>query len=101
MSFVQFIEAAQKIRAAIAEVKSSPPISPIEAVLANAPDGAAIAPSSDPRRRRLYLLATTFVERGMAPQDAYDAAKYYVCGPGRGQSWVSALNEIDCVLGDR
>jgi len=37
----------------------------------------------------------------MAPQDAYDAAKYYVCGPGRGQSWVSALNEIDCAIGDR
>ena len=56
MSFVHFIEAARKIRAAIAEVKARR--QSVEAVLANAPDDAAIAPSSDPRRRRLYLLAT-------------------------------------------
>lgn len=33
--------------------------------------------------------------RGMTPKDAYDKALYYTNGPGRGQTWVSALADQD------
>jgi len=42
-------------------------------------------------RRRLLLLATAFVARGMEPKDAYAQALYYIEGPGRGLNWISAL----------
>jgi hypothetical protein len=48
---------------------------------------------SDPARRRLFLLATAFVARGMPPEEAYAAARYYVEGSGRGRTWISALAE--------
>jgi hypothetical protein len=49
--------------------------------------------ASDPARRRLFLLATAFVARGMPPEEAYAAARYYVEGSGRGRTWISALAE--------
>jgi hypothetical protein len=40
-----------------------------------------------------------FMARGMTPDDAYDKAMYYICGPRRGQNWVSVLADQD--RGDR
>jgi hypothetical protein len=51
--------------------------------------------TSHPRRRRLFLLATAFVARGMEPDEAYNEAVYYVDGPGRGRTWISALATHD------
>jgi len=45
--------------------------------------------------RRLFLLGTAFMARGMTPKDAYSKAVYYTKGPGRGQNWISALVEED------
>jgi hypothetical protein len=50
-------------------------------------------PAGQRSRRRLFLLATAFVARGMPPEEAYAAARYYVDGSGRGQTWISALAE--------
>ncbi len=46
-------------------------------------------------RHRLLFLATSFAMRGMAPEEAYKAALYYVEGPGRGRSWIAALRDFD------
>jgi hypothetical protein len=46
-------------------------------------------------RHRLFFLATSFAMRGMKPEDAYHTALYYVEGPGRRQSWMSALADYD------
>ena len=46
-------------------------------------------------RHRLLFLATLFAVRGMEPEDAYKTAVYYVAGPGRGRTWISALAEHD------
>lgn len=48
---------------------------------------------SSPAKRRLYLLATNFVARGMAPEEAYRTALRYVQGSGRGRTWISAVAE--------
>jgi hypothetical protein len=31
----------------------------------------------------------------MEPEEAYKTALYYVEGPGRGRSWISALRDYD------
>jgi len=46
-------------------------------------------------RRRLFLIATALVARGMEPHDAYKTALYYAEGAGRGRTWIRALAEID------
>jgi hypothetical protein len=46
-------------------------------------------------QRRLFLLGTAFMARGMKPEDAYNKALYYTKGPGRRQNWMSALAEQD------
>jgi hypothetical protein len=46
-------------------------------------------------RRRLFLVATSLVARGMKPDEAYKTALYYTEGPGRGRTWISALAEQD------
>jgi hypothetical protein len=51
--------------------------------------------TSHPQRRRLFLLATGFVARGMEPDEAYNTAVYYVHGAGRGRTWISALTAHD------
>jgi hypothetical protein len=51
-------------------------------------------PSSS-AQRRLFLLATGLITRGMKPEDAYRTALYYIEGPGRGRTWISALAEHD------
>jgi hypothetical protein len=51
--------------------------------------------TSHPQRRRLFLLATGFVARGMDPDEAYRHAVYYTHGPGRGRTWISALTAHD------
>jgi hypothetical protein len=63
---------------------------------ANTVDGVRRSPrcaASNPAQRRLFLLATALVVRGMEPNEAYIAAFYYVFGPGRGRNWLSALAE--------
>jgi hypothetical protein len=50
---------------------------------------------SDPARRRLFLLATALVTRGVQPEEAYIMAFNYVYGRGHGQTWISALAELD------
>jgi hypothetical protein len=51
--------------------------------------------SSSFARRRLFLVATSLVARGMKPDEAYKTALYYTEGPGRGRTWISALAEQD------
>jgi hypothetical protein len=51
--------------------------------------------ANDHLQRRLFLLGTAFMARGMKPKDAYDKALYYTTGPGRGQTWISVLAEQD------
>jgi hypothetical protein len=51
--------------------------------------------SSSSAQRRLFLLATAFVTRGMKPDDAHKTALYYIKGAGRGRTWISALVEQD------
>jgi hypothetical protein len=51
--------------------------------------------SNNHAQRRLFLLGTAFMARGMKPEDAYNKALYYTKGPGRGQTWISALAEQD------
>jgi hypothetical protein len=51
--------------------------------------------SNDHSQRRLFLLGTAFMARGMSPKDAYSKAVYYTTGPGRGQTWISILAEQD------
>ena len=46
-------------------------------------------------RRRLFLIATALVARGMEPYDAYKTALYYAEGTGRGRTWIRALAEVD------
>jgi hypothetical protein len=53
------------------------------------------------KRHRLFFLATSLAMRGMEPEDAYEAALFYVDGPGRGRTWVSALAEYDFSASDR
>jgi hypothetical protein len=48
-------------------------------------------------RRRLTLLATAFVARGMEPDSAYAKARYYIDGPGRRLNWISALAQQEPV----
>ena len=55
----------------------------------------AAPPPTSPRQRRLVLLATAFVTRGMEPEDAYKAALHYTQGSGRGRTWINALAEQD------
>jgi hypothetical protein len=50
---------------------------------------------SNQQRRRMFLLATAFVTRGMDPDEAYRHAVYYTHGPGRGRTWISALTAHD------
>src|SRR5262245_60441874 len=63
------------------------------------PNGQSIAPdrrpAPDSNQRRLYLLGTAFMARGMNPEDAYNKAVYYTKGSGRRQNWISALSEQD------
>ena len=49
----------------------------------------------DSNQRRLYLLGTAFLARGMKPEDAYNKAVYYTKGSGRRQNWISVLSELD------
>ena len=49
-------------------------------------------------RRRLFLLATALVKRGMDPKSAYNTALYYIDGPGRGRTWVRALAECEAEI---
>jgi len=53
--------------------------------------------ASDPPRRRLFLLATALVTRGLEPNEAYIRAFDYVYGRGRGRTWISALAELDAI----
>jgi hypothetical protein len=46
-------------------------------------------------RKRLFLLATALVARGMKPEEAYKTALHYIEGEGRGRTWISALAEAD------
>jgi hypothetical protein len=52
-------------------------------------------PVPDRNQRRLYLLGTAFLARGMTAEDAYHKAIYYTEGSGRRQNWISALSEQD------
>src|SRR6185436_20766099 len=52
-------------------------------------------PVPDSNHRRLYLLGTAFLARGMKAEDAYNKALYYTKGSGRRQNWISALAEQD------
>jgi len=52
-------------------------------------------PIPDSNQRRLYLLGTAFLARGMKPEDAYNKAVYYTKGSGRHQNWISVLSELD------
>jgi hypothetical protein len=56
---------------------------------------------SDPKRRRLFLLATALVARGMDAGRAYETSLHYVTGTGCGRTWISALAELDEVLDGR
>jgi hypothetical protein len=49
--------------------------------------------ASSSAQRRLCLLGTALVTRGMKPDEAYKIALYYIEGPGRGLTWITALNE--------
>jgi len=51
--------------------------------------------------RRLFLLATAFSVRGLAPAEALQKALYYTKGPGRRQNWLCALAEHDREVADR
>jgi hypothetical protein len=51
-------------------------------------------PSSS-AQRRLFVLATSLVARGMEPKAAYENALHYIQGPGRGRTWIRALAEQD------
>ena len=42
-------------------------------------------------------MATAFVARGLEPNEAYTTAFYYVYGPGRGRTCISALAEQDAI----
>src|SRR5215216_2407385 len=53
--------------------------------------------TSDPTRCSLFLVATAFVARGLEPNEAYTTAFYYVYGPGRGRTWISAVAEQDAI----
>ena len=57
--------------------------------------GQSRAGSNDPSQRRVFLLGTAFMARGMKAEDAYNKALYYTKGPGRRQNWISALAEQD------
>jgi hypothetical protein len=46
-------------------------------------------------RRRMFLLGTALVARGMRPDEAYKTALAYIEGPGRGRTWMSVLAEQD------
>jgi hypothetical protein len=46
-----------------------------------------------PTNGRKGLLGTALVTRGMKPDEAYKIALYYIEGPGRGLTWITALNE--------
>jgi hypothetical protein len=52
-------------------------------------------PASSNQQRRLFLLGTAFMARGMNAEEAYRKALYYTEGPGRGQTWISAVAEQD------
>jgi hypothetical protein len=52
-------------------------------------------PANSNQQRRLFLLGTAVMTRGMKAEDAYSKALYYTEGPGRGQTWISALAEQD------
>jgi hypothetical protein len=52
-------------------------------------------PANSNQQHRLFLLGTAFMARGMNAEDAYSKALYYTEGPGRGQTWISALAEQD------
>jgi hypothetical protein len=58
-------------------------------------------PISNPQRRRVFLLATAFVTRGMDPDEAYRHAVYYAHGQGRGRTWISALTAHDRGMGSQ
>ena len=51
--------------------------------------------SNSHAQRRLFLLGTAFMARGMKAEDAYKTALYYAEGPGRGQNWIRILVERD------
>jgi hypothetical protein len=51
--------------------------------------------ASSTERRRLFLLGTALVARGMEPDEAFRTALHYIEGPGSGQNWMSALSEVD------
>ena len=46
-------------------------------------------------RRRLFMVASALITRGMDPDQAYKTALYYAEGPGRGQPWINALTEAE------
>ena len=48
-----------------------------------------------PARRRLFMVATALITRGMDPDQAYQTALYYTEGPGRAQPWINALSEAE------
>jgi hypothetical protein len=52
---------------------------------------------SSPERRRLFMVASALITRGMDPGEAYKTALYYTEGPGRTQPWVHALAEVNCI----